>query len=74
MYNPSSGNFGNGLSSSDLSRSNWCPGTTTNPVYIPINDLTPGKHTFKVAIPLGKREGTSFSAWNISGCLIGEFK
>lgn len=74
MYNPSSGNFGNGLSSSDLSRSNWCPGTTTNPVYIPINDLTPGKHTFKVAIPLGKREGTSFSAWNISGCLIGEYK
>lgn len=74
MYNPSSGNFSNGLSSSDLSRSNWCPGTTTNPVYIPINDLTPGKHTFKIAIPLGKREGTSFSAWNISGCLIGEFK
>ena len=74
MYNPSSGNFGNGLSSSDLSRSNWCPGTTTNPVYIPINDLTPGKHTFKVAISLGKREGTSFSAWNISGCLIGEYK
>jgi GLPGLI family protein len=74
MYNPSSGNFGDGLSSSDLSRSNWCPGTTTNPVYIPINDLTPGKHTFKIAIPLGKREGTSFSAWNISGCLLGEFK
>ena len=74
MSNPSSGNFGNGLSSSDLSRSNWCPGTTTNPVYIPINNLTPGKHTFKIAIPLGKREGNSFSAWNISGCLIGEFK
>jgi hypothetical protein len=74
MYNPSSGNFGNGLSSSDLSRSNWCPGTTTNPMYISINDLTPGKHTFKIAIPLGKREGTSFSAWNISGCLVGEFK
>ena len=74
MSNPSSGNFGNGLSSSDLSRSNWCPGTTTNPMYIPINDLTPGKHTFKIAIPLGKREGTSFSAWNVSGCLIGEFK
>jgi Peptide-N-glycosidase F, N terminal/Peptide-N-glycosidase F, C terminal/Domain of unknown function (DUF4412) len=73
MSNPSSGNFGNGLSSSDLSRSNWCPGTTTNPVYIPLNDLSPGKHTFKIAIPLGKREGNSFSAWNISGCLMGEF-
>lgn len=74
MSNPSSGNFGDGLSSSDLSRSNWCPGTTTNPVYIPLENLTPGKHTFKIAIPLGKREGSSFSAWNISGCLIGEFK
>ena len=74
MYNPSSGNFSDGLSSSDLSRSNWCPGTTTNPVYIPINDLTSGKHTFKVAIPLGKTEGNSFSSWNISGTLIGEFK
>jgi hypothetical protein len=74
MSNPSSGNFGDGLSSSDLSRSNWCPGTTTNPVYIPLNNLAPGKHIFKIAIPLGKREGTSFSAWNISGCLIGEFK
>lgn len=73
MYNPSSGNFGDGLSSSDLSRSNWCPGTTTNPVYIPIKDLTPGLHTFKVAIPIGKPEGTSFSAWNVSGTLIGEF-
>jgi len=73
MYNPSSGNFGDGLSSSDLSRSNWCPGTTTNPVYIPIKNITPGKHTFKIAIPLGKTEGTSFSAWNISGVLIGEF-
>jgi hypothetical protein len=30
--NPASGNFGNGLSSSDYSRSNWCPGTATNPV------------------------------------------
>ena len=74
MSNPSSGNFGDGLSSSDLSRSNWCPGTTTNPVYIPLDDLAPGKHTFKIAIPLGKSEGSSFSAWNISGCLIGEFK
>ena len=33
-WNPCSGNFSNGLSSSDLSRSNWCPGTVTNPEYI----------------------------------------
>lgn len=73
-YNPSSGNFSDGLSSSDLSRSNWCPGTTTNPVYIPVPHLSAGRHTFKVAIPLGKPEGTSFSAWNISGVLIGKIE
>jgi len=74
MANPSSGNFEDGLSSSDLSRSNWCPGTTTNPVYIPISNLKPGRHTFKIAIPLGAPEGNSFSAWNVSGTLIGEFQ
>lgn len=74
MSNPSSGNFSDGLSSSDLSRSNWCPGTTTNPIYIPLGNLPPGPHTFKVAIPIGQREGTSFSAWNISGVLIGKYQ
>lgn len=73
-YNPSSGNFVNGLSSSDYSRSGWCPGTITNPVYIPLNNLKPGKHTLKVAIPMGKKEGSSFSSWNISGVLIGDYK
>lgn len=72
LLNPASGNFGNGLSSSDLSRSNWCPGTITLPVEIPLPDLAPGKHTFQVAIPLGKSEGGSFSAWNVSGVLIGD--
>ena len=70
--NPASGNFGNGLSSSDLSRSNWCPGTITLPVEIPLPEMTAGKHVLKIAIPQGKREGTSFSAWNVSGVLIGE--
>ncbi|MBL7968797.1 MAG: GLPGLI family protein [Prolixibacteraceae bacterium] len=73
-YNPASGNFWNGVTSSDYSRSGWCPGTATNPYYYPISDLKPGKHQVKVAIPLGKNEGGSFSAWNISGVLIGEFE
>lgn len=72
LLNPASGNFGNGLSSSDLSRSNWCPGTISLPVDIPLPDLGPGKHTMKIAIPIGQPEGTSFSAWNVSGVLIGE--
>lgn len=70
--NPASGNFGNGLSSSDLSRSNWCPGTITLPVEVPLTKLKPGKHQLQVAIPLGKSEGSSFSSWNVSGVLIGD--
>jgi GLPGLI family protein len=72
LLNPASGNFGNGLSSSDLSRSNWCPGSLTVPITIPLPDVKPGTHTFKVAIPLGPREGGSFSAWNVSGTLLGD--
>ena len=70
LFNPSSGNFADGLSSSDLSRSNWCPGTVTTPIYIDLGDLKAGKHTIQVQIPMGKPEGGSFSSWNVSGCLI----
>ena len=70
LYNPVSGNFENGLSSSDLSRSNWCPGTITNPVYIDFGDLKAGKHTIKIHIPQGAPEGTSKSFWNTSGTLV----
>lgn len=71
LFNPASGNFADGLSSSDLSRSNWCPGTVTNPNFISVGDLKAGKHTIQVKIPQGETEGTSFSAWNISGVLLG---
>ncbi|MCI0921272.1 PNGase F N-terminal domain-containing protein [Sphingobacterium rhinopitheci] len=70
LYNPVSGNFANGLSSSDLSRSNWCPGTITYPNYIDLGDLKAGKHSIKVHIPQGAPEGDSFSFWNVSGALI----
>lgn len=68
--NPCSGNFSNGLSSSDLSRSNWCPGTVTNPEYICLGNLEAGEHTLSVQIPQGAPEGNSNSYWCISGTLI----
>ncbi len=71
LFNPASGNFTNGLSSSDYSRSNWCPGTVTNPYYISLGNLSEGEHTLQVQIPQGEPEGGSFSAWNISGILLG---
>ncbi|WP_136668796.1 PNGase F N-terminal domain-containing protein [Flavobacterium sp. H122] len=72
LYNPASGNFNNGLSSSDYSRSNWCPGTITNPMTIDLGNLTIGKHILQIKIPQGKPEGSSFSYWNLSGVLLGE--
>lgn len=72
LSNPASGNFENGLSSSDYSRSNWCPGTVTNPIFIDLGDLSEGKHSIRIQIPQGANEGTSFSSWNVSGVLIGE--
>lgn len=70
--NPVSGNFWNGVSSSDYSRSGWCPGTATNPVWFDLKGLQPGKHTLRIAIPQGKDEGGSFSHWMVSGVLLYE--
>ena len=69
--NPVSGNFWNGLSSSDFSRSGWCPGTATQPVYFDMSPWADGKkHTLTVAIPQGKPVEGMFSHWAVSGALI----
>lgn len=70
--NPASGNFSNGLSSSDLSRSGWCPGIVSYPVFVHIGDIKAGSHQLKIAIPVGDPEGTSRSYWCISGALVGD--
>jgi len=70
--NSASGNFSNGLSSSDLSRSGWCPGMVSFPIYIHVGDIKAGEHQIKVAIPVGDPEGSSRSYWCISGVLVGE--
>ena len=72
--NPVSGNFWNGLSSSDFSRSGWCPGTATQPVYFDLMPWADGKeHTLTVAIPQGKPVEGMFSHWAVSGALIVEY-
>ena len=72
--NPASGNFWNGLSSSDYSRSGWCPGTATQPVYFDLSPWADGKeHTLTVAIPQGKPVEGMFSHWAVSGALIIEY-
>ena len=72
--NPVSGNFWNGLSSSDFSRSGWCPGTATQPVYFDLTPWADGReHTLTVAIPQGKPVEGMFSHWAVSGVLIVEY-
>ena len=72
LSNPASGNFPNGLSSSDYSRANWCPGTVTNPIFIDLGNLEAGTHSIQIKIEQGLPEGSSFSSWNVSGVLLGE--
>ncbi len=72
--NPVSGNFWNGLSSSDFSRSGWCPGTATQPIYFDLSPWADGReHTLTVAIPQGKPVEGMFSHWAVSGVLIVEY-
>lgn len=72
LSNPASGNFSDGLSSSDLSRSNWCPGTLTPPYIIPLTKLLKGNHVIEVVIDQGPNEGPSTNHWNVSGVLVGQ--
>ncbi|RUA12578.1 MAG: peptide-N-glycosidase [Flavobacteriia bacterium] len=74
LSNPASGNFSNGLSSSDLSRSNWCPAMLTSPKVIHLKDLSPGKHTIQVVIEQGDDDGNSFNHWSVTGILTGSYK
>jgi len=74
LSNPASGNFGNGLSSSDLSRSNWCPGMLTPAYIVPLENLKPGKHQIEVVINQGDNEGSSFNHWGVTGVLTGKIE
>jgi hypothetical protein len=71
-FSPATGSYWNGMSSSDYSRSGWCPGAAVSPLLVPLPDITPGRHTLRVTIPQGAPEGSSFSSWKVSGVLTGE--
>ncbi|WP_308769034.1 PNGase F N-terminal domain-containing protein [uncultured Bacteroides sp.] len=61
------------LASSDLSRSNWCPGSDVTPEEISLKDLKAGKHTFTVSIPEAQpASGNELNHWLISAYLVWE--
>lgn len=59
------------LASSDLSRSNWCPGSDVVPEEIPLKELQAGKHTFTVSIPDAQPgNGEELNHWLVSAYLV----
>ena len=61
------------IGSSDLSRSNWCPGSDVTPEVIPLNNITPGNHTLTISIPQAqKADGNKLNHWLISSYLVWE--
>jgi hypothetical protein len=58
------------VASSDLNRSNWCPGDDVKPLHLPLGDLAAGDHTLEIAIP-GAQAWTdsTFNFWNIAATL-----
>lgn len=61
------------LASSDLSRSNWCPGSDVVPEEALVGDLSAGKHTFRVSIPEAQQvDGNKLNHWLVSAYLVWE--
>ena len=61
------------LGSSDLSRSNWCPGSDVVPEEAELGGLQAGKHTLKVSIPKAEPvEGNKLNHWLVSAYLVWE--
>ena len=61
------------LGSSDLSRSNWCPGSDVVPEEAELGDLQAGKHRLKVSIPKAEPvEGNKLNHWLVSAYLVWE--
>ncbi len=61
------------LASSDLSRSNWCPGSDVMPEEVELIDIKPGKHTLTVSIPeAAEIDGNKLNHWLVSAYLVWE--
>lgn len=61
------------LASSDLSRSNWCPGSDVPPVGVALGDLSAGKHTLTISIPESTEiEENKLNHWLVSAYLVWE--
>lgn len=60
------------IASSDLSRSNWCPGSKVDPVVIELGDMEAGEHQVKIEIEASKAEKNKFNHWLVSAYMTYE--
>ena len=60
------------IASSDLSRSNWCPGSFVKPFVVELGDLKAGKHTIQISIPATAADDDKFNHWLVSAYLTYE--
>ncbi|MCF7567853.1 N-glycanase [Sabulilitoribacter arenilitoris] len=61
------------IASSDLSRSNWCPGSSVKPMVVKLGDLEKGNHELKIKIPATPVDGDKLNHWLVSAYLTFEY-
>lgn len=60
------------IASSDLSRSNWCPGSSVEPMVVKLSNLKAGSHSIKIKIPATPVDGDKLNHWLVSAYLTYE--
>lgn len=60
------------IASSDLSRSNWCPGSDVVPQKIFLGNIKKGNHQLKIEIPATKNKENQQNHWLVSAYLVYE--
>lgn len=60
------------IASSDLSRSNWCPGSQVEPMVVELGNLKAGDHAIRIKIPATPVDGDKLNHWLVSAYLTYE--
>lgn len=60
------------IASSDLSRSNWCPGSYVKPFVVDLGDLKAGKHSMQILIPATAAYDDKLNHWLVSAYITYE--
>ncbi len=60
------------IASSDLSRSNWCPGSSVKPIVAKLGYLKKGTHQLKISIPATEAVADKLNHWLVSAYLTYE--